>query len=196
MKLIVGLGNPGLQYRWTRHNVGFEAIDKLAYDNNIELSKNKFRAIYGEGIINYQKVILVKPLTYMNLSGESIRDFFNFYKDLQIEDLIVICDDINLDLGTIRIRPKGSAGGQNGLKNIIYHLDTDEFTRVRIGVGKKPDGFELSNFVLSKFSEQENQPIIEGISKCTDAIEMILKENGLNTAMNQYNKKINKNLES
>lgn len=190
MKLIVGLGNPGLQYKWTRHNVGFEAIDKLAYDHNIQLNKNKFKSIYGEGFINSQKVILVKPLTYMNLSGEAVRDFFEFFKELQMNDLIVVCDDVNIPIGTIKIKPKGSTGGQNGLKNIIYHLSSEEFTRIRVGVGYKPKEFDLSNFVLSKFKPEENDFIINGITDATNAINIIIQENGLNIAMNKFNKKI------
>lgn len=196
MKLIIGLGNPGAEYKWTRHNVGFEAIDKLAYDFNINLNKNKHKAIYGEGIIHGEKVILIKPLTYMNLSGECVRDFFNFYKDLELDDIIILCDDINLPLGSIRIRKKGSDGGQNGLKNIIYQLGTDEFPRLRIGIGQKPDGYNLANYVLGKFSKEEDEEIIAGITLATDALEVFIKdkENGLSNAMNLFNKKkLNKN---
>ncbi len=194
MKLIIGLGNPGLEYKWTRHNVGFEAIDKLAYDFNINVNKNKYKAIYGEGIIHNEKVILIKPLTYMNLSGECVRDFLAFYKDLSLEDIIVICDDINLPIGTIRIRKKGSDGGQNGLKNIIYHLNSDEFPRVRIGIGQKPEHYTLANFVLSKFNKDEEIDIIKGITSATNALELFIKDknNGLSNAMNLFNKK-NKN---
>ncbi len=191
MKLIIGLGNPGNEYKWTRHNVGFEAIDKLAYDFNITVNKNKFKSIYGEGIINNEKVLLIKPLTYMNLSGECVRDFVNFYKDLELEDILVICDDINLPLGSIRIRKKGSDGGQNGLKNIIYQLNSDAFPRLRIGVGQKPEHYTLANFVLSKFNKDEEIDIIKGITNATDAIEVFIKdrENGLSNAMNLFNKK-------
>lgn len=192
MKLIIGLGNPGAEYKWTRHNVGFETIDKLAYDFNVNLNKNKHKAIYGESIIHGEKVILIKPLTYMNLSGECVRDFFNYYKDLQLDDIIIICDDINLPLGSIRIRKKGSDGGQNGLKNIIYQLGTDEFPRLRIGIGQKPDGYNLANYVLGKFSKDEDKDIISGITLATDALEVFIKdrENGLSNAMNLFNKKI------
>ena len=194
MKLVIGLGNPGLEYKWTRHNVGFEAIDKLAYDFNINVNKNKFKAIYGEGIIHNEKVILIKPLTYMNLSGECVRDFLAFYKDLSLEDIIVICDDINLPIGTIRVRKKGSDGGQNGLKNIIYHLNSDEFPRIRIGIGQKPEHYTLANFVLSKFNKDEEIDIVKGITCATDALELFIKDknNGLSNAMNLFNKK-NKN---
>ena len=194
MKLIIGLGNPGNEYKWTRHNVGFEAIDKLAYDFNINVNKNKFKAIYGEGIIHGEKVLLIKPLTYMNLSGECVRDFLNFYKDIELSDILVICDDINLPLGSIRIRKKGSDGGQNGLKNIIYQLGSDSFPRLRIGIGQKPPHFTLANFVLSKFNKDEEEYIVKGITNATDAIEIFIKdkENGLSNAMNLFNKKLKK----
>ncbi len=195
MKLIIGLGNPGLEYKWTRHNVGFEAIDKLAYDFNINVNKNKFKSIYGEGIIHNEKVLLIKPLTYMNLSGECVREFLHFYKDLDTSDIMVICDDINLPLGSIRIRKKGSDGGQNGLKNIIYQLNKDDFPRLRIGVGQKPEHYTLANFVLSKFNKDEEDDIIKGITSATDAIEVFIKDrdNGISNAMNLFNKKIKKN---
>ena len=194
MKLIIGLGNPGNEYKWTRHNVGFEAIDKLAYDFNINVNKNKFKAIYGEGIIHGEKVLLIKPLTYMNLSGECVRDFLNFYKDIELSDILVICDDINLPLGSIRIRKKGSDGGQNGLKNIIYQLGSDSFPRLRIGIGQKQPHFTLANFVLSKFNKDEEEYIVKGITNATDAIEIFIKdkENGLSNAMNLFNKKLKK----
>jgi len=191
MFLIAGLGNPGRNYKWTRHNVGFEVIDKLSYDHNINMNKNKFKAIIGEGIIEKEKVILAKPLTYMNLSGESIRDIASFYK-LENNQIIITCDDINLPIGYIRIRPKGSDGGQNGLKNIIYQLGFDTFTRIRVGIGNKPENWDLKDFVLSQFTEKENNDIINGITDAVSAIEEILKDykNGLNNAMNKFNKKV------
>ncbi len=195
MKLIIGLGNPGSEYKWTRHNVGFETIDKLAYDFNINVNKNKFKSIYGEGTIHNEKVLLIKPLTYMNLSGECVRDFLHFYKDLELNDIMVICDDINLPIGSIRIRKKGSDGGQNGLKNIIYQLNSDDFPRLRIGIGQKPEQYTLANFVLSKFNKEEETDIINGITSATDAINIFIKDkdNGLSNAMNLFNKKIKKN---
>lgn len=194
MKLIIGLGNPGSEYKWTRHNVGFETIDKLAYDFNINVNKNKFKSIYGEGTIHNEKVLLIKPLTYMNLSGECVRDFLHFYKDLELNDIMVICDDINLPIGSIRIRKKGSDGGQNGLKNIIYQLNSDDFPRLRIGIGQKPEQYTLANFVLSKFNKEEETDIINGITSATDAINIFIKDkdNGLSNAMNLFNKKIKK----
>lgn len=190
MKLIVGLGNPGVQYKWTRHNIGFEVIDRFASENNINLTKNKFESIYGEGQIEGEKFILVKPLTYMNLSGKAIKNFLKFFKNLNLSDLIVICDDINIPVGNIKIKLKGSYGGQNGLKNIIDHLETDEFCRIRVGIGPKPDGVILSSFVLGKFNKNESYPITNAIKDTTSAISIILKEKNIDTAMNKFNKKI------
>lgn len=198
MKLIIGLGNPGLQYKWTRHNVGFETIDKLAYDFKIDVNKSKFKAIYGEGIIHSEKVLLIKPLTYMNLSGQSVSEFLRFYKDITYNDIIIVCDDINLPLGSLRIRKKGSDGGQNGLKNIIYSLNTDEFPRLRIGIGEKPQGYNLASYVIGKFSKEEELPIIESITEATKALEIFIKdkEKGLENAMNLFNKKVSTNKEN
>jgi len=187
MKLIVGLGNPGPDYAGTRHNVGFEAIRKLSYDHNIEINRAKFRAHFGEGMISRTKVILARPQTFMNLSGESVRDIMSFYKIPQ-EDLIVIYDDISLAPGDIRVRETGSAGGHNGIKNILYHLETDEFLRIRVGVGAKPPGWDLADYVLSKFRQSETEDMIDGITKATTAVELILAD-GVKTAMNRFNKK-------
>lgn len=187
MYLIAGLGNPGQEYKWTRHNVGFEVISKLAYDYNIDMNKSKFKAQLGEGMINGKKVILIKPLTYMNLSGESISQIMNFYKT-DIENLIVLCDDINLPVGNIRIRKKGSDGGQKGLRSIITLLGTENFPRVRVGVGNKPEGWDLKNFVLSRFTQEENDDIIKGITDAGDSVVSIINGKILD-AMNKYNKK-------
>ena len=191
MIVIAGLGNPGRDYNWTRHNVGFEVINKLAYDYNIDMNKSKFKACLGEGRIGYEKVLLVQPLTYMNLSGESIRDIMSFYK-LEPEQLIVACDDINLPVGSIRIRSKGSDGGQKGLRSIIYQLGYDNFPRVRVGVGEKPADWDLAKYVLSKFREDEHDDIIAGITSATQAIELIVKDKteGISQAMNLFNKKL------
>lgn len=187
MHIVVGLGNPGNEYKWTRHNVGFEVISKLAYDYNIDMNKSKFKAILGDGRINGKKVLLVQPLTYMNLSGDSVSQIMNFYKE-DIENLIVVCDDINLPVGNIRIRKKGSDGGQRGLRNIIYLLDSENFPRVRVGVGNKPEGWDLKNFVLSKFTDEEEVDIIKGITDAGDAVVDMINGNMLD-AMNKYNKK-------
>ena len=188
MYAIIGLGNPGRQYNWTRHNVGYEVINKLAYDYNIDMNKQKFKAVIGEGRIGFEKVILVQPITYMNLSGESVREIVSFYK-LQPEDIIVTCDDINLPISHIRIREKGSDGGQKGLRNILYQLGYDNFTRVRVGIGEKPKDWDLADYVLSKFREDENQDIINGITDAADAIVSIVKTGDTRPAMNKYNKK-------
>jgi len=189
MKLIVGLGNPGRDYAGTRHNVGFEAIQKLAYDHNIDINRAKFRAHFGEGRIGSQRVLLARPQTFMNLSGEAVRDIMAFHKIPQ-EDIIIIYDDVSLDPGSIRVRESGSAGGHNGIKNLLYHLESDEFLRVRIGVGEKPKGWDLADYVLSKFRPSELEDIITGISLATEAVELILSQ-GAKTAMNRFNKKQN-----
>lgn len=188
MKAIIGLGNPGRDYKWTRHNVGFEVINKLAYDYNIDMNKEKYKAIVGEGKIGFEKVIFIEPLTYMNLSGESVREFVSFYK-FKPEDIIVVCDDINLPVGSIRIKTKGSDGGQKGLRNIIYQLGYDNFTRVRVGVGEKPAQWDLAKYVLSKFSDEEYNDIVKGITDAGDAVSMIIKDGNAQKAMNTYNKR-------
>lgn len=187
MIVIAGLGNPEKDYKGTRHNVGFEAVNKFAYDHNIDINRAKFRAHLGEGHFGGEKILLVKPQTYMNLSGEAVRDILHFYK-LPPENLIVIFDDTDLDVGEIRIRKGGTSGGQKGMKNIIYQLETDEITRIRIGIGQKPKEMDLADFVLSRFHGKDMDKIIEGITKATDALEIILKE-GVEAAMNKYNKK-------
>jgi len=189
MKIIVGLGNPGTKYKYTRHNIGFEAVYKLATDHGIELKNHsRFRAFVGEGRIGGQVVMLVLPMTYMNLSGESVRAILNFYK-LTPADIIVAYDDVNLPVGDIRVRERGSAAGQKGMINIIAQLKTDEFVRVRLGVGEKPPGFTLSDYVLSRFLKEEVDGVVQGIIKACDAMEIILKEDAI-AAMNKYNKKM------
>lgn len=185
MYIIVGLGNPGTKYSATRHNVGFEVIERLAYEHNIKLDKNKHRAIIGQGMISGNKVLLAQPQTYMNLSGESVHEILSFYKE-DHTSLIVVYDDISLDVGDIRIRKKGSAGGHNGIKNIISHIGTNEFMRVKVGVGSKPPGWNLADYVLSRFPEDEIKNVIEGIKKASDSIDKILSD-GVDKAMNIYN---------
>jgi peptidyl-tRNA hydrolase, PTH1 family len=178
MVIIIGLGNPEKNYKNTRHNIGFEVINKLSDTYGVQINKNNFKAHIGEGFILNKKVMLVKPQTFMNLSGQSVKSILQFYK-LTPKDIIVTYDDINLDIGKIRIKPQGSAGGQNGMKNIIENLGTDEFLRVRIGVGSKPDGYSLSDYVLSKFGK-------EGLDKCCLAIASIL-DIGATATMNKFN---------
>ncbi len=188
MKLIIGLGNPGDEYKHTRHNVGFETIDKLAYDFNVKIKKRRFRSIYGELKIGGTQCLLVKPQTYMNLSGEAVRAMLTFYK-LPPSEIIVIVDDVSLPVGDVRVRERGSAGGQNGLKSIIENLRTDEFTRVRIGIGAKPEGWDLKDYVLSRFGRGEWEAMIAGITQAGDAAQLCVKE-GTVAAMNKFNKKI------
>ncbi|MCD5415117.1 MAG: aminoacyl-tRNA hydrolase [Clostridiales bacterium] len=184
MYVVVGLGNPGKKYEDTRHNVGFQTIDLLAARNNIKVKKIKFKALYGEGIIASQKVILVKPQTFMNLSGQSLREVIQFYK-IDMDRLIVVYDDVDVKTGLIRIRTKGSAGTHNGMKSIIYQLQDDLFPRIRIGIGR-PENVDLSNFVLSKFTKEEIPLIREAIDRATLTIETIIQEN-IEEAMNKYN---------
>lgn len=185
MKLIIGLGNPTKEYQATRHNIGFDAITRMCDDYRIRLDSKEHRALCGKGYIGGEKVILAQPQTYMNLSGESVRALVDYYK-LTNEDIIVIYDDISLDVGQLRIRPKGSAGGHNGIKNIIAHLGTDEFMRIRVGVGEKPEKWDLADYVLGRFSKEEEPVIREALEKTSKACECILTE-GIAAAMNRYN---------
>lgn len=185
MYVIVGLGNPGLQYENTRHNVGFLTIDYLAQKHNIPVKKLKFKSLYGQGEISGQKVMLVKPQTYMNNSGEAVREIKNYFKFDEYK-LIVIVDDIDIDFGRIRLKKKGSAGTHNGMKSIIYQIKNDKFPRIKIAVGKKPDYMDLANFVLSGFNEKEVDIVREEIIMSAEAIEMMLDTN-IDKAMNKYN---------
>lgn len=186
MFIIAGLGNFGKEYENTRHNVGFEVIDKLAEEDNISVLEKKHKAAVGKGIVAGQKCILVKPLTYMNLSGESIGEMVNYYKVDETGELIVISDDISLPAGQLRIRKNGSAGGHNGLKNIIAHLGHDRFIRIRIGVGEKPVGWDLADYVLGHFSTGEQKLMEETYGLAAEAVRMIISE-GPDAAMNRYN---------
>ncbi len=188
MYIIVGLGNPDKQYEGTRHNVGFAVIDKLAEKYNISVDTKKHRAYIGKGVIEGQKVILAKPQTYMNLSGESVFSMTDYYKIAPEEELLVVYDDISLDVGQLRIRKKGSAGGHNGIKNIIAHLGTMEFPRIKVGVGEKPKGYDLADYVLGKFSKGERELMEEGYQNAVEAVAAIVQGN-MEQAMNQYNKK-------
>ncbi len=187
MYIIAGLGNPTSQYQGTRHNIGFVAIDQIAADNNITLDFKKHKAICGKGTIGGEKVILAKPQTYMNLSGESIIELINFYK-ITNEELIIIYDDISLEPGQLRIRQKGSAGGHNGIKSIIAHLGSDVFPRIKMGVGDKPKGWDLADYVLSRFKKEEIEKIEDSILLTSKACSSMIID-GINTAMNKYNGK-------
>ena len=188
MFVIAGLGNPGKEYNNTRHNIGFAFIDALAQEYDINVMDVKLKALTGKGMIGGQKVLLVKPLTFMNLSGESIRPLADYYK-VDPSEFIVIYDDISLGVGQIRIRAKGSAGGHNGIKNIIANLGTDVFPRIKIGVGEKPKKYDLADYVLGHFSKEDRELMEEGYDRADHAVGMIL--NGeIEAAMNQYNRKV------
>lgn len=185
MKLIAGLGNPTPQYEGTRHNVGFEVLDRMAEQYRIPLDTAKHKGFYGKGRVEGQQVILLKPMTYMNLSGESVAEAARYFK-IAPEDVIVVYDDINLDVGRLRIRPKGSAGGHNGMKNIIAHLGTDVFPRIRVGVGMKPPKMDLAAYVLSRFSAEE-QAVMEAAYDRACQAAVLLLQGQMEQAMNTYN---------
>lgn len=188
MYIIAGLGNPGRKYENTRHNIGYQVIDELADKHQIKIQELKFKGIMGKGMINGHKVILIKPLTYMNLSGECIGEAVNFFKIDETRELIVVADDISLETGQVRMRKKGSAGGHNGLKNIIAHLGHEEFMRIKMGVGEKPSGYDLADYVLGHFSKEENEILSESRKNAVLALETIMDE-GIDKAMNLYNTK-------
>lgn len=188
MFIIVGLGNPGKDYQNTRHNIGFDVIDTLADMAGISVIEKKHKAMIGKGVLDGKKVILVKPQTYMNLSGESVREVIDYYKVDEEEELIVISDDISLDVGMIRIRKKGSAGGHNGLKNIIRHLGHDTFMRIKMGVGEKPKGYDLADYVLGHFTQDERKVMNEAAKSAAEAVRMMMAGD-VDKAMNMFNKK-------
>ena len=185
MYLIVGLGNPESDYAKTRHNMGFNVINKLAEKFDISVNKSKFKAEYGTGIINGEKVILVKPQTFMNLSGEAVQEFMNFYK-IENKDLIIIYDDIDTVPGKIRIRKSGGPGTHNGMKSVVGCINSTEFTRVRVGIGMPEFKGDLINYVIGYVPEEEFKTLNEGVAIAANAVEEILK-NGVDIAMNKYN---------
>ena len=186
MYIIAGLGNPTSKYDKTRHNVGFDVIDALADKYSIRVDNAKHRALCGTGLIGSEKVLLMKPQTFMNLSGEAVVDALNFYKCDATTNLIVIYDDISMEPGRLRLRKKGSAGGHNGIKNIIAHLGMETFPRIKVGVGAKPEGWDLADHVLSRFSPTDRKLIDESIARSVDAITTIINED-FDKAMNLYN---------
>ena len=187
MLIIAGLGNPGREYENTRHNAGFMVLDALADKLGADISERKHKALCGKAVIGGQKVILLKPQTYMNSSGESIRAAADYYK-VAPEDILVIYDDISLAPGQLRIRAKGSAGGHNGIKSIIAHLGTQEFPRVKVGIGEKPPRMDLADYVLGHFSEGEKRIMADAVKEAADAVcEMV--NMGIEQAMNDHNRK-------
>lgn len=183
MYLVVGLGNIGKEYENTRHNIGFDVVDTIADKYNIQLNRQKFKGTYGEGRVGQEKVVLLKPSTYMNLSGESVREAVNFYK-LENKDIIVIYDDMSIEVGKLRLRSKGSAGGHNGIKNIISNLSSDEFFRIKVGIGQTDK--DVVNYVLGKFSKKEREIIDKVIDVVVDATTNVISE-GMQNAMNKFN---------
>lgn len=192
MIIIAGLGNPGKEYENTRHNAGFMTIDKLAESFGIDVSEKKHKALIGKGVIEGQKVILAKPQTFMNSSGESLRELTDYYKPDIATEVIVIYDDITLDVGSIRVRKHGSAGGHNGMKSIIAHLGTEEFARIRVGIGEKPPKMDLADWVLGHFSKEDKETLEKGLEDARDAALMLLNKE-TDEAMNKYNRKVDRN---
>jgi len=184
MYIVVGLGNPGKKYENTKHNIGFITLDFLAEKNDIKINKIKHKALVGEGTVSGQKVLIVKPQTYMNLSGNSVREVMEYYK-VEPEQLIVIYDDVDLPMGRLRIRKKGSAGTHNGMKSIIYDLQEEGFPRVRIGIGKERK-MSLAGYVLGGFAKDERILMENAVERAAKAIECML-EKGIDTAMGEYN---------
>ena len=185
MYLIVGLGNPEPEYSGTRHNMGFDVINKISQKYNIEVNKNGFKSLYGTGIIENEKVILCKPQTFMNLSGDAVIEILNFYK-IPLENLIVIYDDIDIEPGIAKIRKKGGPGTHNGMKSVVYKLASQEFARIRVGTGTPEYKNDLTNYVIGKVSDEEYLKLTEGISAAEEAVIEILKY-GIDKAMNKIN---------
>lgn len=186
--MVAGLGNPGREYETTRHNAGFLALDRLAGRQNCEIKKLKYKALWGECMIGGKRVLLVKPQTFMNLSGESVREFMSFYR-LPPERVLVMFDDISLEVGRIRIRRKGSDGGHNGMKNIICLTASDQFPRIKIGVGAKPHpDYDLAAWVLSSFKKEEAEPLDAALTAAAEAAELIVSGGDIDRAMNQFNR--------
>lgn len=187
MKIIFGLGNPGIRYRKTRHNIGFQIVDKLAEKYHIRISSKRFKSLYGKGRIGPQEIILAKPMTYMNRSGEAVREALDFFH-LPSEDLIIIHDDLDLPFGRLRFKQKGGDGGHQGVRSIIECLNQNNFLRLKVGIGRPPDGMDPSEYVLSPFDQIEQSNLGEVISRGAEAIKVLLLE-GLERAMNQFQKK-------
>lgn len=188
MKVVVGLGNPGVQYRATKHNIGFITLDELAYRQQVSFHHTKFEADIAEIFVGSEKVLLVKPLTYMNESGRSVGPLLDYFQ-VKHEDVVVIYDDLDLPTGTIRLRQKGNAGGHNGIKSLIQHLDTKEFNRVRIGIGRPTGKTPIVQYVLSPFPKKENETMLIAVKTAADAVEHWLNQHSFIDTMNRYNQK-------
>lgn len=190
MYLIVGLGNPEPEYANTRHNMGFDSINKIARELNIDLKKTRFNAILGEGVVEGKKVFLVKPQTFMNNSGESVEAFVSFYK-IPMENILVIYDDMDTEVGKIRVRAKGGAGSHNGMKSIINELNSEQFARIRVGIGKPKNEFDRIDYVIGRVSKEEQLKLQKGVDSARDAVIYWI-ENGIDNTMNKYNIKTSK----
>ena len=185
MDLIIGLGNPEKEYSRTRHNMGFDTINQLARQNGIEVTKKKFESLYGMGWIKGEKVILVKPQTYMNLSGQAVKQFMDFYK-IKKENLFIIYDDMDIEPGKIKIRKQGGAGGHNGMKSILQNLGNKEFPRIRIGIGRPTIESDNINYVIGQIPMEEREILKKGINRAVEAIEEMV-QHGVDSAMNKFN---------
>lgn len=185
MKLIIGLGNPEPEYDRTRHNMGFKVIDILSKKYNIELSHSKFKGKYGTGLINGEKIILFKPYTYMNLSGEAVVEVVSFFK-VELNDIVVIYDDVDIEPGFIRIRKSGNPGSHNGMKSVTNMLNTQNFPRVRVGIGKPDDKTDMMEYVIGAIADEDKPKLEEGIQKAADAVAMII-EKDIDSSMNKFN---------
>ncbi len=185
MYLIVGLGNPESDYANTRHNMGFKVINELAKQYETEISRKKFNSEYGNAVIEGQKVLLVKPQTFMNASGEAVIEFANFYK-VELDNIIIIYDDVDIDTGNIRIRKSGSPGSHNGMKSVVHFLKSENFPRIRVGIGKPDENTDIIEYVIGSIPEEEKEQLQQGIKKAKNAIVELLK-NGIDSAMNQFN---------
>lgn len=185
MYIIVGLGNPEPEYSNTRHNMGFDVINKLAKENDISLNRTKFNAVYGTGIIEGEKVILIKPQTFMNNSGESAKEFVDFYKE-PLDNLMVIFDDMDTEVGTIRVRSKGGPGSHNGMKSMVNCLNSEEFARIRIGIGRPVGEYDRIDYVIGQIPDEEKQILEKGQDVAVNAIKYWIK-NGIDNTMNKYN---------
>ena len=185
MNLIIGLGNPEKDYAETRHNMGFNVINELAKIYNIEVNKSKFKSLYGSGIIEGKKVILLKPQTFMNLSGEAVNEIVSFYK-IELDEILVIYDDLDIEPGKIRIRKSGSPGSHNGIKSVTHYLNSNNFARIRVGIGKPENNMDLIEYVIGGIDTEEKEELKKGVQKATDAVIEIFKNN-IDSAMNKFN---------
>ncbi len=187
MKIIVGLGNPGIPYRMTRHNIGFQVVDRLAQFNHIPIRTKRFKSLYGTGWIDSQQIILAKPMTFMNQSGEAVKRMTDFFH-LSIEDLVIVHDDLDLPVGRIRFKPKGGDGGHQGVRSVIERMGGNHFLRLKVGIGRPPPGVDSADYVLDPFDKMEQSHLDQILSQAAESLKVLLLE-GLKKAMNQFQKR-------